>query len=349
MECHITYNSSDVVLAVKAWSTLNDIEAEELLSMHFEDVFNTKEATIIKAINYGKNLTLVIISSFWKKPKECSLSEDGSLIWVNIESSLVKLGKKSFIIVMGHDISEKKSVEMKLQELDELRRQFIDRASHELKTPITTIYGAFQLLDKFHKHKFDDESSDIFEMALSGTKRLKKLVESLLDLSRLESKMFKLEKSSIDLTNLIRKCVNEVKYLMKSRNQTYDLTLPNSLNIDVDDSRIELVLTNLLTNAIKYTPTSGKITIRLDNIGNSVQILVKDTGIGLTKDELNKLFKKFSKIKTPIQGKLDVPLESTGLGLHIAKEIVLLHGGEIWAESEGRNKGSTFFITLPIK
>ena len=80
-----------------------------------------------------------------------------------------------------------------------------------------------------------------------------------------------------------------------------------------------------------------------------VQISVKDTGIGLTKDELNKLFKKFSKIQTPLHGRLDVPLESTGLGLHIAKEIVLLHGGEIWAESEGRNKGSTFFITLPIK
>ncbi len=277
------------------------------------------------------------------------VKKDGSLIWINIESSLVKLGKKNFIIVMGHDISEKKSVEMKLKELDEMRRQFIDRASHELKTPITTIYGAFQLLNKFHKHKFDGESSDIFEMALSGTKRLKKLVDSLLDLSRLESKMFELEKSNTDLTNLIRKCINEVKYLMKSRNQTYDLELPNSLHINVDDSRIELVLTNLLTNAIKYTPISGKITIRLDNIGNSAQILVKDTGIGLTKDELNKLFKKFSKIQTPINGKLDVPLESTGLGLHIAKEIVLLHGGEIWAESEGRNKGSTFFITLPIK
>jgi PAS domain S-box-containing protein len=292
----------------------------------------------LKRISKGKPLQPLDIE-FVKK--------DGSLIWVNIESSLVKLGNKNFIIIMGHDVSEKKSIEMKLKELDEMRRQFIDRASHELKTPITTIYGAFQLLDKFHKQKFDGESSGIFEMALSGTKRLKKLVDSLLDLSLLESKMFKLEKSNTDLTNLIRKCVNEGKYLMKSRNQTYDLSLPNSLHINVDDSRIELVLTNLLTNAIKYTPTGGEITIKLDNIGNFAQISVKDTGIGLTKDELNKLFKKFSKIQTPLRDELGIPLESTGLGLHITKRIVQLHGGEIWAESEGRHKGSTFFVTLP--
>jgi len=272
---------------------------------------------------------------------------DGTLIWVNIESSLVKMGKEKFIIIMGHDISEKKEAEKKLKELDEIRKEFIDRASHELKTPITTIYGAYQLLDKFHKEKLDKSTLEIFEMAFAGTKKLKKLVDDLLNLSRLESKNLTLQKSNVDFTELVKKCVNEVSPLIKSRGLTYKLSTPNSIYIDIDDSRMELVLSNLLSNAIKYTPTGGEITIRLEKIEDTAQISVKDTGIGLTKDELNKVFKKFSKIQTPLHNELDGSLESTGLGLHIAKEIVQLHGGKIWAESEGRYKGSTFFVRIP--
>jgi len=274
--------------------------------------------------------------------------KDGSLIWVNIESTLVKIGEKTFIIIMGHDISEKKEVETKLKELDMMRKDFIDKASHELKTPITTVYGAYQLLENFYKEKFSSEELDIFEMAFSGTKRLKKLVDDLLDVSRIESDMFKLDKKGVDLSKLLKNCVNEMSYLMKVRDQTYNLLLPNSLHIEIDNSRIELVIINLLSNAIKYTPKNGTLTIKLEKKENFAIISIKDTGIGLTEDEIKKLFKKFSKIHKPIHSELEIDLESTGLGLHIAKEIIELHGGEIWAESEGRNKGSTFIIRLPL-
>lgn len=274
--------------------------------------------------------------------------KDGSLIWVNIESSLVKLGDKPFIIVMGHDISQKKEIETKLKELDIMRKDFIDKASHELKTPITTIYGAYQLLDNNYKDKFDSDEREIFEMAFNGTRRLKKLVDDLLDVSRLESDMFKLEKERVDLSNLIKNCVNEMKYLMKVRDQTYSLILPNSFYMNIDSSRIELVIINLISNAIKYTPSKGSITLKLEKKNNFALISISDTGIGLTPKDFNNLFKKFSKISKPIHTELETDLESTGLGLHIAKAIVDLHGGEIWAESEGKNEGSTFFIKLPI-
>ncbi|MFX0058879.1 MAG: PAS domain S-box protein [Candidatus Heimdallarchaeota archaeon] len=274
--------------------------------------------------------------------------KDGSSIWANIESTLVKLGEKTFIIIMGYDISEKKEVENKLKELDKMRKDFIDKASHELKTPITTIYGAYQLLDTLYKDKFDKEQLEIFKLAFGGTKRLKKLVDDLLDISRIESDMFKLEKEEVDISELLKKCIKEMNYLMKVRNQTYTLSTPNSMILKIDKSRIELVLINLLSNAIKYTPEEGNIDIKLDKFDDFVEVSIADTGIGLTENEISQLFKKFSKIRKPLYPELDVGMESTGLGLHITKEILKLHGGNIWAESEGKNKGSTFRFRLPI-
>jgi len=275
--------------------------------------------------------------------------KDGTIIWVNFESTVVKMGNEKFFITMGYNISEKKEAEKKLYELDRIRKEFIDRASHELKTPITTIYGAYQLLDQFHKQKLDEDILEIFEMAFSGTKKLKKLVDDLLDLSRLESKELKLEKVNTDLVQLIKKCINELEFLMNSKLQTHNLILPKSLNINIDESRMELVMSNLLSNAIKYTPNGGEITIKVEKLNNSAQISVKDTGIGLTKDEIKKLFKKFSKIRKPLTNNLEKYEDGTGLGLHIAKEIVELHNGKIWAESGGKFKGTTFFVNLPLK
>jgi PAS domain S-box-containing protein len=273
--------------------------------------------------------------------------KDGTSIWVNIESTLVKFGDNTFIMIMGYDISEKKEIEKKLKELDKLRKDFIDKASHELKTPITTIYGAYQLLDTLYKNKFDKDQLEIFKLAFVGTKRLKKLVDDLLDISRIESDKFKLEKAEVDLSELIKQCINEMKYLMKNRNQTYTLSSPSPIMLNVDKSRIELVLINLISNAIKYTPINGKIDIELNRFDNFVEFTITDTGIGLTEDEIDKLFQKFSIIHKGLHTEPEIGLESTGLGLHIAKEIIELHGGLIWAESEGKNKGSTFKFRIP--
>jgi len=274
--------------------------------------------------------------------------KDGTSVWANIESTLVKFGDNVFIMIMGYDISEKKAIEKKLKELDKLRKDFIDKASHELKTPITTIYGAYQLLDKFYKDRFDKEQLEIFNLAFGGTKRMKKLVDDLLDISKIESDMFRLEKEKVDFSELLKQCIKEMNYLMKIRNQTYTLSTPDSIVLDIDKSRIELVLINLLSNSIKYTPENGKIDIKLEVLDNLVECSITDNGIGLTEDEIKQLFKKFSKIHKALYNELDIGLESTGLGLHIAKEIVKLHGGHIWAESEGKNKGSTFAFRLPI-
>jgi PAS domain S-box-containing protein len=274
--------------------------------------------------------------------------KDGSLIWVTIESTLVKLGERHVLMVMVHDISVPKELELKLKELNEMRKEFIDRASHELKTPITTVYGAYQLLDLLHKDNFNPEQLELLEMASIGTKRIKKLVDDLLDVSMMESKKFKLNKSKANLSDVIINCIKEMKYFSNKRNHQIELNILPDFNIDIDESRIELVITNILSNAIKYTPSEGKIGIKLNSDGQFAYIEIRDSGVGLTKQEIDNLFKKFSTIESPLKKDLDMDVGSTGLGLFLSKEIVKLHEGDIWAESEGKGKGSTFIIKIPI-
>ncbi|MFX0074140.1 MAG: PAS domain S-box protein [Candidatus Hermodarchaeota archaeon] len=274
--------------------------------------------------------------------------KDGNLIWVTIESTLVKLGERHVLMVMVHDISVPKELELKLKELNEMRKQFIDRASHELKTPITTVYGAYQLLDLLHKDNFNPEQLELLEMASIGTKRIKKLVDDLLDVSLMESKKFKLNKTKTNLSNIIINCIKEMKYFSNKRNHKIELDILPELNINIDESRIELVITNILSNAIKYTPTAGKIGIKMTSDGQFAYIEIKDSGVGLSKEEIDDLFKKFSTIESPLKKDLDMDVGSTGLGLFLSKEIVKLHQGDIWAESEGKGKGSTFIIKIPI-
>ena len=274
--------------------------------------------------------------------------KDGSLIWVTIDSTLVKLGERPVLMVIVHDISNTKELEIKLKDLNEMRKEFIDRASHELKTPITTVYGAYQLLDLLHKDNFNPEQLELLEMASIGTKRIKKLVDDLLDVSLMESKSFKLHKSKTNISDIIINCIKEMKYFSNKRNHQINIDIIPDLYMNIDESRIELVLTNIISNAIKYTPPNGKISIILKSDAHFAHIEIKDTGVGLTKEEIDNLFKKFSTIESPLKKDLDMDLGSTGLGLFLSKEIVKLHQGDIWAESEGKGKGSTFIVKIPV-
>ena len=185
-------------------------------------------------------------------------------------------------------------------------------------------------------------------MASIGTKRIKKLVDDLLDVSLMESKKFTIRKDKTDLSDVIIDCIKEMKYFSNKRNHKIDLDILPEFNINIDKSRIELVLTNIISNAIKYTPSNGNISIKLTSEGQFARIEIKDSGVGLTEEETENLFKKFSIIESPLKKDLDMDLGSTGLGLFLSKEIISLHGGDIWVESEGKGKGSTFIIKIPV-
>ncbi|MFX1256522.1 MAG: PAS domain S-box protein [Promethearchaeota archaeon] len=262
---------------------------------------------------------------------------------------------KDQVAIFVREISERKNAEFlvkkeieKLKELDQIRKDLISRVSHELKTPLIPICGGAELLLLSYKAQLGKEAEEIIKMIEKGGKRLENLVEKLLEITRIEYKKLELEKRKSDLSDLIRNCSNEMKYLIKERNITLNLDLPNNLYIDIDCLRIEQVITNLLTNAIKNTPPKGKIAITLEKINNWVKITISDTGVGLNQEEMERLFTRFGKIERYEKGLEYIDIQGSGLGLFISKEIVNLHGGQIWAESQGRNKGSNFIVKIPI-
>ncbi|MFX0058237.1 MAG: PAS domain S-box protein [Candidatus Hodarchaeota archaeon] len=234
-----------------------------------------------------------------------------------------------------------------LSEINRLKTDLFSRTSHELKTPLISIKGFTELLLTLHANKFDDEIISILNEIMKGSRRLEDYINTIVESSKLEQGLMKLNKIKEDLSFIVKECITELESNARLRSQTILNKVKNNLITLLDKEGIKEVISNLLINAIKYTPVGGEITIESQTKDDLYVISVKDTGIGLTDEEKKHLFTQFGKIERYGQG-WDVGIEGTGLGLYISKEIVELHGGKIWAESKGRNKGSTFYFSLPI-
>ncbi|MHA2180278.1 MAG: PAS domain S-box protein, partial [Promethearchaeota archaeon] len=245
------------------------------------------------------------------------------------------------------DITIQKEVEEELKEVSRLKSDLLSRTSHELKTPLVSIKGYADLLLNQHYEELDFYTISILHEIKQGCSRLESLIKDLIETSKLESGEIELNKSKDDLAFLIRFCVRDLQGLLEIRNHKLILEIQEDMNTLLEKERIYEVIINLLSNAIKYTPSGGTIKI-VSEIKNDFYIIsISDDGIGLTKDEMSKIFQKFGKIERYGKG-LDVISEGSGLGLYISKSIIELHGGNIWVESEGRDKGSTFNFSLPI-
>jgi len=266
--------------------------------------------------------------------------KDRSSIWVNLQASLIQIEDKYFVQALFTDITKRKQVEFlineeiaKLKELDQIRKNLISRVAHELKTPLATVCGGAELFTNLYDNKVGVEQLEIIKLIEKGGKRLKYLVDNLIDISRIEYDKLKLKKQKSDLSKLIRESTKEMKHFIKERNLNLNLELPDTLVLDIDKIRIEQVILNLVSNAIKNTHPRGKITIKLEKLDNWAVISVSDTGIGLTKEEMEILFTRFGKIERYGEGLEYIDIQGSGLGLFISKEIVDLHDGNIRAES----------------
>ena len=159
-------------------------------------------------------------------------------------------------------------------------------------------------------------------------------------------KRIKLKKKREDLNAVLKDCIEELIFLANKRKIFVSADLGETKYLNVDRPRFEQVIFNIISNAIKNTQTGGRIFVKLSDNREYLDISIKDTGIGITDEEKDKLFTKFGKIERYGKG-LDVDIDGWGLGLFLSKEIVLLHGGEIIVKSEGRNKGAEFIIRFP--
>ncbi|MFX1395347.1 MAG: ATP-binding protein, partial [Promethearchaeota archaeon] len=276
------------------------------------------------------------------------IKKTGEIIWVeNYSKTIQYMGRPADLITII-DITKQKNAEEIIRKENTKYKEFLDTASHEFKTPLTSIYGATELLIKAHKDEMSAEVLELIEIAHHGSKKLKNLILNILDVSRMETGVFKFKKERINLVKVVKECVKDLKYLLKRRQHVIYFDLPNEIYLIADKVKIERVIMNLLSNAIKYTPPKGKITINLLKNESYVKINISDSGIGLTDTEIGNLFEKFSRIQRTSDEEEDLIMDGTGLGLYISKEIVELHGGKIYVKSEGKNKGSTFTVQLPI-
>ncbi len=235
-----------------------------------------------------------------------------------------------------------------LNKINKLKTELFSRTSHELKIPLISIKGFTELLLTLHYIKFDPEVISILEEIKEGSKRLEKIINLLLESTKLKAGQLELNPSEEDLIFLIKFCVKELRGLATLRDQSISLDLHQILNTKCDKERIYEVISNLIVNAIKYTPPGGHIQIKSEIKDSEYIISIQDNGIGFTEEEKSQAFKQFGKIERYGQG-WDISTEGSGLGLYITKMLIELHGGKIWLESKGRNKGSTFYFSIPKK
>ncbi len=280
---------------------------------------------------------------------------NGIYIWVEFKGTVfTDLNGIKKVLIISREITKFKEIEKKLEsqnkeleKLSELKSEFIRRASHELKTPLISIKGFAYLFLKKYGKEITLEMGDMIQEIVDGGNRLQSLIETLLEASRLESSQVYIKKSPYNLVLLINQCLKFVKSLSIKRNHSITIKLPEKIIININKEQMINVFTNLLSNAIKYTPPNGKIVVQNKFEKNKVIISIKDNGIGFTKEEKSKIFKQFGKIER-YGYDLNLEIDGTGLGLFISKKIVEAHRGNIWVESEGRDKGSTFYISLPL-
>lgn len=228
------------------------------------------------------------------------------------------------------------------KELQKQKDNFLGVASHELKTPITSIKAYAQVMHTLFKNNTDSKSAEMAEKMLRQVNRLNTLVEDLLDVTKINTGRLQFSHEVFDFNQMVEEVTEDVQRTSNKHIIKKQLKFKKELTGDKD--RLYQVVTNLLTNAIKYSPNANDIVIYTEDLGTSVQLCVQDFGIGISPDKKDKVFEQFYRVS----GSKEYTFPGLGLGLYISAEIVKRLGGKIWVNSvEG--KGSTFCFSLPVK
>ena len=231
----------------------------------------------------------------------------------------------------------------KLNQVESMRRRLIGDVSHELRTPLTAIKGSMEgLMDGVLP-----ATQETYQQIHVEADRLNRLVDDLQELSRVEAKAYTLEIHPVDVSSLVRTVTKRLTPRFESKGISLDIDLALGLpRVLADEDRAVQILTNLMGNALQYTPENGKVTIFAKRIDHEVQISVRDTGTGIPPEHLQHIFDRFYRVDAS-RSRSRRAGGGSGIGLTIARALVEAHGGRIWAESAGEGLGSTFRFTLP--
>ena len=247
-----------------------------------------------------------------------------------------------FIRTIHQEVARKEEAER----ISKLKTEFISIVSHQLRTPLAAIRGYSDMMINEDYGPISKELEKPVNYIHDTSIEMIKLVNGLLSISRLEKGKIEIKVKEENILNLIQKCIDDVQLIAKEKNLYLKYTKPKIKYplIKIDSEKIKQSLLNILNNAILYT-IKGGITIKVSKNKSVVKLEIKDTGVGIEKEEIDKIFKSFSRGQKGIE----LYTQGTGLGLYVAKSFIDMHKGQIWCESDGKNTGTTFFIELPIK
>ncbi len=275
------------------------------------------------------------------------MARDGSFIPISLSISPIK-DRKGLVIgasKIARDVSGQIAIHQEnarlyeqVKTLNDKKDEFIGLASHELKTPLTSISGYLQILGNI----VTDEKAKLFvDKTRQQVKKLTALVSDLLDVSKIEAGKLRLSVERFDIRQVLKDAIELLSY----GNNNYDISLETDITelpLKGDPHRIEQVIVNLLTNAIRYSPGTCRIIIYLSCDGYEVKLGVRDFGVGIAPEKLKDIFSRFYRVDDA-----NPNMSGLGIGLYLSHEIVTRHNGRIWAESE-QGVGSTFWFTLPV-
>lgn len=254
-------------------------------------------------------------------PQVVSIAIDNSLLYEKIEHANIRL-----------------------KELDKLKDEFVSIASHELRTPMTAIKSYLWLSLNKSPQNLDPSVKSNLQISLQETERLIKLVQNLLTISRIESKRLELNIEPVNIFDLTKQVYDGIKIKADEKKVHFTLApYPEKLIVNGDKEKLAEVFENIIGNALKYSPERGKVFVSFSVEQDKVAIHISDTGPGISKENMPKLFKKFARLEETKENRTP----GTGLGLYITKQIVTLHKGTIIVESEV-GKGTTFTVHLPL-
>lgn len=344
----ILNSSADGILTIDSNGKINSANSK-ITEWTGVDEIDIRDNTFYEVINYDdfKNypseFTLKIkdfkeFSNYFPNASvQNSLS--GEIINLDITYSEIKSeneqNEKNYVLIL-RDITKKK-------EIERIKEDFVATLTHDLRVPLLANVQTFEHLMKGCYGDPTEKQNFIFEQLTSSNKDLLKMVNIILDSYKYEAGKYSLLKRVFNLKKLINETINEISPLIKEKN--HELIFENSIEelcISADKHEIKRVLLNLLSNAINYTPHSGKIEISMQKDKNTVIVSIKDTGIGISQNSLGNLFDRYSK------GGKTLRKVGTGLGLYLSKQIIDAHNGKIRAEST-KDEGSSFYFSLPLE
>lgn len=329
--------NNNIIALNKAAEKITGILAINVLGREIDDVLNV----------YQEN-TRVLFRTFFKEQKanDKGAKNDENLQIENINGTRIAVAlttdkiifknQQIGAIITFHDVSKER-------ELEEMKLDFVSMAAHELRTPLTTIKGYLSVL-KDEGMQLTKEQETFMQRISIASDQLSSLVENLLNITKIEQGVMNRNIQAVDWLSLVNGVVDLLRERATQKGVMLNVNQPSSiLRVSADSMRITEVVTNLLANAITYTPQGGEVTIRFEQQDNQVITHITDTGEGIPKEALPHLFTKFFRVAGP----LEKGSKGTGLGLYIAKAIVQMHDGKIWVNSE-LGKGSTFSFSLPV-